>query len=145
MSKGFSEIKSRVYEAPKNDRQIKTLVEEAKAVCKQLDEVKPLYNRRDQIIKALLPVQHKLPKFGCYLEDAFKSEITAFKKTTAFTRYLIKWSSDDAPALMTVEALLAALKNLDNKDGSIPKKIWKMRNDAIEQAEGKKKSKRGRK
>jgi hypothetical protein len=43
----------------------------------------------------------------------------------------------DAHLISAAPIMLEALKNIENDDGSIPKKIWDMRNAAIAKAEGK--------
>lgn len=90
MSKTFPELKSRVYKKPKSG-DIKTLAKRARAIMKQLDEVKPLYRELDEITLALFGVGDKLRDFGLVVVDNFEEKNTMFK-TSAFKRFDLKWT-----------------------------------------------------
>jgi hypothetical protein len=81
---------SNVYELP-NDKNVKKLVERARAISAQLDEVKPLYNELDQITLALAMVKDKLPKHGVTMVDNFSAKNTQFK-VASFRRFELRWA-----------------------------------------------------
>lgn len=73
---------------PKN---IAKLVARAKAISRQLDEVKPLYNELDQITFALNAVKERLATYGVAVVDNFEAKNTMFK-TVGMRRYDLKWT-----------------------------------------------------
>lgn len=96
MPKFLPHIKSaKVFKAPKG-KELKATIERVRKLCEVLDKVKSLYKDRDELILSLVNVPPKdLAKYGCLLVDNFQSEITMFKKTTAFTRYRVEWTKDE--------------------------------------------------
>ncbi len=81
---------SNVYELP-GKKNVKKLVERARAISEQLDEVKPLYNELDQITLALSMVKDLLPKHGVTMVDNFSEKNTQFK-VASFRRFELKWA-----------------------------------------------------
>lgn len=92
MPKLLPQIKSRVFKKPKG-KDLKQTVNRLRDLCRVLDEVSTLYKERDELTLSIVGVpSHELERYGCVLVDNFKSQITAFKKTTAFTRYKVEFS-----------------------------------------------------
>lgn len=81
--------KSNVY-AKLSSRRIGELVDRARAISKQLDEVKPLYNELDEITFALLNAKESLAVYGATLVDRFAAKNTAFK-TVGIRRWEIEF------------------------------------------------------
>lgn len=81
--------KSRVYEEPK-PKKLSKMVERARAITQQLDEVKPLYHELDEIVAALVAAKEGLSRYGVAIKDNFEVKNTQFK-TVAMRRYDIEW------------------------------------------------------
>lgn len=86
--------RSAVYAPPKSASEIGKLVNRARSIRQQLDEVKPLYNELDQITLALMNAQAIVRKhgdrFGVELVDNFADKNTAFR-VAAIRRFELKW------------------------------------------------------
>jgi hypothetical protein len=87
--KGPKVTSPNVYALP-SKKTIKDLVERAREISEQLDEVKPLYNELDQITYALIAVRDDLHDFGVTIADNFAGKNTQFK-TVGMRRYELKW------------------------------------------------------
>ena len=90
--RSFPPLQSKVYQAP-TPKTVSKMVERARAITRQLDEVKPLYQELDEITLALTNVRHALhPKHGIVIVDNFKERNTQFK-TVGIRRFEIKWTA----------------------------------------------------
>lgn len=81
--------RSAVYKKP-GDKAIRKMVNRARAITNQLDQVKPLYGELDEITFALLAVQKRLKDHGAVIVDRFADKNTAFK-TVGIRRYELSW------------------------------------------------------
>lgn len=86
--------RSAVYEPPRNGKEIAKLVDRARSIRQQLDEVKPLYHELDEITLALMNAKEALQRhgrqYGVELIDNFAEKNSAFR-TVAIRRFELKW------------------------------------------------------
>ena len=77
------------YKTP-TPKELVLMMDRAKKIQFQLDEVKPLYQELDQITFALLPIKDKISRFGAVIVDNFAEKNTQFK-TVGMKRFELKW------------------------------------------------------
>lgn len=106
-------------------KQIGRLVERAKWIRMQLDEVKPLYKELDAIVLALVPMEEELGKYGVILVDNFLEKNTCFK-VASVNRYQLEWSTQSKASSFSYPK--AKQKSPEKREIPKQREFFKVRN-----------------